>query len=95
MGIKGIVVNLNGLYGVYDVNVGHLITPCVYSRIFSRTRAGVTTYYLEYDGQEMDLKEYLEINGLLSENTAEENKGGEEVQQQENPQEEVIEENMQ
>lgn len=66
VGIKGIVVKLNGSYGIYDVEAGRLIIPCVYSRIFSRTKSGITTYYLEYNEEEIELKEYLESNDLIS-----------------------------
>lgn len=73
LGIKGIVVNLNGLYGIYDVQAKRLITPCVFTKIYSKTKSGVTTYYLEENEQEIDLENYLEANQLKSVNQAEEN----------------------
>lgn len=66
VGIQGIVVNLNGLYGIYDAEVGKLIIPCVYTKIYSKTRAGKTIYYLEYNDQEIVLSEYLAQNNLLN-----------------------------
>lgn len=65
-GIQGIIVKSNDLYGIFDANVKHLITPCVFSNIYSKTKSGVTTYYLEYNGIEMNLGEYLEENELKS-----------------------------
>lgn len=64
LGIKGIVVERDGLYGIYDANVEHLIVPCACTKVYSRTKSGETTYYLEYNGQEIDLDNYLIENNL-------------------------------
>ncbi len=73
VGIKGIVVNLNGLYGIFDAEVKRLIIPCACSKIYARTKSGVTKYYLEYNEQELDLENYLKENNLISvTNTSEE-----------------------
>lgn len=64
VGINGIVINLGDLYGIFDVNRESIILPCSYSKIYAITKNGKTTYYLEYDGQQYDLKEYLEEQGL-------------------------------
>lgn len=66
VGIKGIVVNLNGLYGIYDAQAKRLIIPCACTKIYSKTKSGVTTYYLEYNEQEIELGSYLEANNLKS-----------------------------
>lgn len=66
VGIHGIIVQSNNLYGIFDANVKHLITPCVFSKIYSKTKSGVTNYYLEYNGIEIELGEYLEENELKS-----------------------------
>ena len=58
-GIKGIVVCYDGLYGIYDANVKNLIIPCACSRIYSITMAGKTTYYMEFNGDQMELDSYL------------------------------------
>lgn len=65
-GIKGIIVKNNGLYGIFDAEVQHLITPCAFSKIYSETISGKTEYYLEYDGTKINLSEYLESNDLKS-----------------------------
>lgn len=67
VGIKGIVVKQDS-YGIFDVEAKRLIIPCVYSKIYAKTRGGVTKYYLEYDEQEIDLKEFLQENDLVSVN---------------------------
>ena len=71
-GIRGIVVkNYNDLYGIYDARSKKLI-PCSFTKIYSKTKAGVTTYYLEYNDQEMDLEMYLTQSGFLNENVTNE-----------------------
>lgn len=86
-GIKGIVVNLNGLYGIYDAEAKRLIIPCACTKIYSKTRSGVTTYYLEYDEQELELESYLEQNNLKSIDTS----ALQENQQEENNENQVNE----
>lgn len=66
LGIKGIVVCYDGLYGIYDVNVKNLIIPCACSRIYSITRTGTTTYYMEFNGEQMELNNYLVTYNLKS-----------------------------
>lgn len=65
-GIRGIVVCFNGLYGIYDINVKNLIIPCACTRIYSITRAGTTTYYMEFNGEQMELNNYLVAYNLKS-----------------------------
>ncbi len=70
--VKGIVVEqtaLNGepAYGVYDAIQEKLIIPCGCTRIYSVTRSGVTTYYLEYNGQQIEFENYIIQNKLYSE----------------------------
>ena len=64
VGINGIVVNLDDKYGIYDVNVGALILPTVFDKIYSITESGEKTYYISYNGEEKDLSIYLIENGL-------------------------------
>ncbi len=63
VGINGIVVNYNDRYGIYDVNVG-LTVPTVFEKIYSRTKNGETTYYVLYNGEEMNLTDYLKSSNL-------------------------------
>ena len=62
--VQGIVVeqtDLNGdtVYGVYDAVQGTLIVPCGCSRIYSTTKSGVTTYYMEYNGNQLEFENYV------------------------------------
>lgn len=82
LGIKGIVVNLNELYGIYDAQVKRLIIPCACTKIYSKTKSGVTTYYLEYNEEEIELESYLEANQLKSVNAGESENDEEEINQE-------------
>lgn len=59
VGICGVVVNLNDLYGIFDVNTEELILPCSYSKIYSVTRNGKTVYYVEFNGERIELEQLL------------------------------------
>lgn len=63
VGINGVVVNYNDKYGIYDVNVG-LTVPTVFDKIYSITKGGEVTYYAEYNGDEMNLADYLRSENL-------------------------------
>ncbi len=65
-GIQGIVINQNGGYGVYDVLAKRIIVPTVCTRIYSVTRAGETTYYMEFNGMQLEVSEYMRNNNLVS-----------------------------
>jgi hypothetical protein len=65
-GIKGVVLNQNGKYGIYDVAAGRLIVPTVCSRIYSITKSGITTYYMEYNGMQLEVSSYMKDNDLVS-----------------------------
>lgn len=64
VGINGIVVNLNDAYGIYDINAESLILPTVFEKIYSITESGQKTYYVYYNGQEIDLAQFLKENNL-------------------------------
>lgn len=66
LGIKGVVINLNDMYGVYDLEKREIIIPCVCSKIYSVTKSAKTTYYFVYNDQEENLDQYLELNNLKS-----------------------------
>lgn len=66
LGIHGIVVGSDKGYGVYDVNAGRWVISDVCSKIYSKTKFGEKTYYIEYNGVQMDLDQYLEENNLKS-----------------------------
>lgn len=66
IGIKGIVVKQNDMYGIYDVEAEKIVIPCVCTNIYSITKTAKTTYYLDYSGQTIELEQYLKDNNLVS-----------------------------
>lgn len=64
VGINGIVVNLDDKYGIFDVNVGKLILPTVFDKIYSVKIEGERTYYGSYNGAELELSQFLKENNL-------------------------------
>lgn len=75
VGIRGFVIcKKNEGYGIYDAKAEKIVIPTVCSKIYSVTKEGTTTYYVEYDGMTLELKQYLIDNNLISiNNTPEEN----------------------
>lgn len=74
LGIEGIVINQDDLYGIYDVNEEKIILPCVFTKIYAVRKSGQITYYAEYDGTTCNLKEYLRDNNLVNIDTTEKDK---------------------
>ena len=65
LGIKGLVVKLNGYYGIYDMTTESLCVPCVFEKIYAETKASVTTYYLQAPGENpISLELFIEQNNL-------------------------------
>lgn len=78
VGVEGIVIEFNDLYGIYDINSEQVIIPAVYSKIYSVTKAGQTNYYVEFGGEQLNLKEVLESLNVEP-NTEEEQPTEEEI----------------
>ncbi len=66
VGIEGIVINQEDSFGIFDVNAQRIILPLSCSKIYSITKSGETTYYMEHDGQETNLRTFLEENNLIN-----------------------------
>ena len=64
VGINGIVVNYDDKFGIFDVNEGALILPTVFDKIYSIKKEGERTYYISYNGMELELSQYLKENNL-------------------------------
>lgn len=64
VGINGIVVNYDDKFGIFDVNEGALILPTVFDKIYSIKKEGERTYYVSYNGMELELSQYLKENNL-------------------------------
>lgn len=71
-GIKGIVLKsyISTLgeerYGIYDSITGRLIIPCACTQIYSTTKNGRTRYYMEFNGEQLELVQYLEEHPELN-----------------------------
>lgn len=65
-GVEGIVLNIEGLYGIYDVNLKSEVIPCLCTRIYSITNNGVTNYYMEFNGNQLEMKEYFESHNMIT-----------------------------
>lgn len=59
--VEGIVVCQNGKYGIIDAR-GKYIAPCAFDSIYSITNLGEDTYYLEYNGQQITISDYVKLN---------------------------------
>jgi len=62
VGIKGIVINQDDLYGIFDAEGQRILIPVVNTKIYSVTKSGKTTYYMEYNGQQLDIEQYVTEN---------------------------------
>lgn len=65
-GVEGIVLTSGELYGIYDINLKREVIPCLCSRIYSITNNGVTTYYMEFNGNQLEMKEYFESHNMIT-----------------------------
>lgn len=66
VGINGIVFNYNDLYGIFDANTGIMAYPAVFSKIYAITKNGEKTYYVEFDGQRINLADKLKEDNLAN-----------------------------
>jgi hypothetical protein len=63
--IKGIVIAFEmestgeTFYGVFDANSKSLLVPCACTKIYSITKSGKTTYYMEYAGEQLEFESYI------------------------------------
>ncbi len=73
VGIKGIVIKKDELYGIYDITEERIVLPCVCTKIYAITKSGETTYYMEHDGQARPLRDFLEEQNLINIDEKEEN----------------------
>lgn len=65
-GVEGIVVNVNGMYGIYDINLKGLAIPCACTRMYYITNNGVSTYYMEFNGELLEMREYFETHQMVT-----------------------------
>lgn len=65
-GIEGVVVNIGGLYGIYDKNLNSEVIPCACSRIYSVNSGDERTYYMEFNGIQLEAREYFESHNMIT-----------------------------
>lgn len=63
-GVNGLIVNQNDMYGIFDIDDETLFLPCSFTKIYAIRKSGNVIYYIEYNGQQYELKEYLEELGI-------------------------------
>ena len=63
-GVNGIIVNQGDMYGIFDIDDETLFLPCSFTKIFAIRKGGNIIYYIEFDGQQYELKYYLEELGI-------------------------------
>ena len=59
--VEGIVVCRDNKYGIIDAT-GKYIAPCAFNSIYSITNLGQDTYYLDYNGQQITISDYVKLN---------------------------------
>lgn len=71
-GIEGIVVMMKETnsnteqYGIYDIRLKDHAIPCACSRIYSITTNGISTYFMEFNGAQLEMKKYFEDHNLVT-----------------------------
>ncbi len=63
-GVNGLIVNQGDMYGIFDIDDETLFLPCSFTKIYAIRKGGKVIYYLEYNGQQYELKSYLEELGI-------------------------------
>ncbi len=57
--LEGIVLKLNDLHGIYSVKYLQNIIMCACPRIYSVSRNGNQIFYMEFDGSQLEMKQYF------------------------------------
>lgn len=63
-GVNGIIINQGDLYGIFDIDSESLFLPCSFSKIFAIRKSGEIIYYVEFQGEQFELKDYLKKLGI-------------------------------
>ncbi len=66
VGINGIVINYDNLYGIFDIDKETTVFPCVANSIYAVVEEGETTYYAEYGGEQIKIEDWLKENQVNS-----------------------------
>lgn len=65
-GLEGIVVKMDGLYGIYDINVNSEVIPCLCTRIYSIDEGENIKFYMEFNGNQLEMKEYFNAHNMVT-----------------------------
>lgn len=65
---EAIIVGKDKTYGIVD-STGKQLVPCVVTTIYSTTTGGVDEYFMEYNGQLYNIKNYFEQNNIATPKT--------------------------
>lgn len=64
IGINGLIIKQNKLYGIYDLDSKEIVIPCSLNKIYCRTESGESDYYMLLGEEEISIKEYF-IENLI------------------------------
>ena len=66
LGIKGVVIMKDGNAGIFDAQAEKLIIPAVCSEVYKLLKSGETNYYMVFNGQVLEIGQYLKDHDLVS-----------------------------
>ena len=69
---EAIVIGKDKTYGIID-STGKVLVPCVLNIVYSITTGGIEEYYMEYNNQTYNIKEYFEQNKIAIPKTSSSN----------------------
>lgn len=58
-GINGLIIEQNGLYGIYDLELEDIGIPCSLTKIYSKTDSGETNYFVEIEEETVKVSDFL------------------------------------
>lgn len=58
-GVYGLVIEQNGLYGIFDLELSDIIIPCSLSKIYSKTDSGELSYYMETEEEVFNVIDFF------------------------------------
>lgn len=59
--VMGKVKDNKKIYGIYS-NEGKELVACALTKVYSITKSGIETYYMEYQGNDMDVEAYINMH---------------------------------
>ena len=94
IGVEGLIVKNNNLYGIYDLNLEDFVIPISLEKIYSKLDNNELNYFMLSGDEEIEISTYIKENGLdYIERIDEESELPNEGDIEENPDEGNIEEN--